>query len=158
MYVHNSLGPHTLRIPNSEDELEIVHLLMKSTIPQTNVFGVYLDVEQRHSREDLSRIWHKLVCKVETALERGEAVIMLGDLNRPIQTARPSTGTKLLNEWLEEEKMKLLNDPQKSTRIDPATGSGSTLDLGLVSTNIEKRVVSFQEDTNKEWTPFEICK
>ena len=54
--------------------------------------------------------------------------------------------------------MKLLNDPQKSTRIDPATGSGSTLDLGLVSTNIEKRVVSFQVDSNKEWTPFAISK
>ena len=54
--------------------------------------------------------------------------------------------------------MKLLNDPHKSTRIDPATGLGLTLDLGLVSTNIAKRVVSFEVDTNKEWTPFAICK
>ena len=64
VYLHNSLGPYTLRIPNNDEELEIVQILIKSTTPQTNVFGVYLDVEQRHKREDLTRIWHKLTSKV----------------------------------------------------------------------------------------------
>ena len=81
------------------------------------------------------------------ALERGEAAIVVGDLNRPIQAARPSAGTRLLNEWLEEEHMKLLNDPIISTRIDPATGVGSTLDLGLISTNIAHGVISFEVDS-----------
>ena len=55
-----------MRIPKKDKELEMVHLLVKCTVPQTNVFGIYLDVEQRSSSEDITRIWHKLTGKAET--------------------------------------------------------------------------------------------
>ena len=117
-----------------------------------------MDIEQRTASEDVSRIWHKLTSKVEAALDRGESVILLGDFNRPLQTIRQSAGTKLLNQWLEVGQMTLLNNPRTSTRWDPASGNGSTLDLGIVSTNIKGAVQSFEVDMMKKWTPFALMK
>ena len=68
------------------------------------------------------------------------------------------TSFKLLNNWLETGKVTMQNDPLKHTRVDPHTKKGSTLDLGVVSKNIEKCVKSFEVDTDKKWTPFAIRK
>ena len=62
----------------------------------------------------------------------------LGDLNRPLQTPRPSFGTKLLLDWEDTGTVFILNKKEIHTRIDPFTGKGSTLDLGVVSDNIHK--------------------
>ena len=34
---------HILRIPEEDEELEIVHLLLKNTVPNINIIGAYLD-------------------------------------------------------------------------------------------------------------------
>ena len=44
------------------------------------------------------------------------------------------------------------------THIDPATGKGSILDLGIVSSSINSCVRSFTVDTKQEFTPFSITK
>ena len=36
------------------------------------------------------RVWSKLVGRIEITLSRGEEVILMGDLNRPLQTPNPS--------------------------------------------------------------------
>ena len=41
--MRNSVHKHILRIPQEDEELEIVHLLLKSTVPNVNIIGVYLD-------------------------------------------------------------------------------------------------------------------
>ena len=51
----------------------------------------------------------------------------------------------------------LLND-KTYTRIDPASGAGSVLDLGIISRNILSTVRSFTVDSDKNWTPFSILK
>ena len=51
-------------------------------------------------------------------------------LNRPLQLGiNSSFGTKLLDLWLEGESVTLLNDRNICTRVDPATGKGSLLDV-----------------------------
>ena len=82
-------------------------------------------------------MWTKLVGKVETALGRGEEVILIGDFNRPLQAPTPSHGTKLLLEWKKTGQVKILNNKHVHTRIDPATKKGSTLDLGVISINLK---------------------
>ena len=104
------------------------------------------------------RVWSKLVGKVEVALSRGEEVILMGDLNRPLQLPTPSHGTKLLLDWERTGQVKILNNRHVHTRIDPATKKGSTLDLGVISINLKSNVTGFKVDTNKEWTPYTMSK
>ena len=70
--------------------------------------------------------------KVNQAIERGEGTILLGDLYRPPNNDKPSFGTKLLNDWIEEGYVKLLNNRSRPIRFDPVTGKGLTLDLGII--------------------------
>ena len=44
------------------------------------------------------------------------------------------------------------------TRIDPATGNTSVLDLGIISNNIKSCVKKFYVDKEREYTPFSIVK
>ena len=70
------------------------------------MFGCYLDVESRAAQDKVSRVWHKLQGKMDAAIERGEAAILIGDLNRPLQLGiNSSFGTKLLELWLEGESV-----------------------------------------------------
>ena len=130
-----------MRIPD-ESELEIIHLVVKTTNPCLNVIGVYLDVESRTNNvEKVQKIWSQLRNKVDSILEKGEAVALLGDFNRP-ETPKPTLGRKLLTEWLNEEEstVTLVNDQTIPTRIDPASKKPSLLDLCIVSENIKNCV------------------
>ena len=115
-YMRNSMHEHILRIPEEDKELEIIHLLVKNTVPNTNIIRVYLDCEKDAIKTE--RVWTKLVGKVETALGRGEEVILIGDFNRPLQAPTPSHGTKLLLEWEQTGQVKILNNHKVHTRIE----------------------------------------
>ena len=97
-------------------------------------------MESRSERAAVERTWSKLTNKVDIALGRGESVIVAGDLNRPVQAPKPSFGTKLLLDWVDKGTMVLLNNKDTPTRLDPVTGKGSTLDLGLVSASLANRL------------------
>ena len=133
-YVRNSIHKHILRIPEKDEELEFVYLLLKNTIPNVNIIGAYLDGEKDVIKTE--RVWSKLTGRIEIALSRGEEVILMGDLNRPLQTPTPSFGTKLLLDWEETGQVKILNNRNVHTRIDPCTKKGSTLDVGVISVNL----------------------
>ena len=89
-----------------------------------------MDLESRAVQDKVSRVWHKVREKMDAAIERGEATILIGDLNRPLKLGIPSSFvTKLPELWLEEESVTLLNDRQIFTRFDLVTGKGSLLDV-----------------------------
>ena len=44
MYVSSHLSDSVLRIPDEDEELEVIHVLVKSTVPNLNIIGCYLDV------------------------------------------------------------------------------------------------------------------
>ena len=95
---------------------------------------------------------------IDASLQRGEAVVLIGDLNRPIQCDRKSKGTTMLLDWVGQDKMSLLNFPYVSTRFDPRTKKGSTLDLCLVSKSLAGAVKNFEVDSLRNWSPFAITK
>ena len=131
----------------------------KNTTTVCNLFGCYLDVKSIADQDKVSRVWHKLRGKIDTAIDRGEGAILIGDLNRPLQLGIPSSfGTKLLELWLEGESVTLLNDRQICTRFDPVTGKGSLLDVGITSNNIRKAVTNIEVDTENKWTPSSMTK
>ena len=148
MYVRNHLRGHILRVPDVDEELEMVHLIIQNTSPMCNLIGCYLDVKSRAGQDKVSRVWHNLRGKIDTAIDREEGAILIGDLNRPLQLGIPSSfGIKLLELWLEGEFVTLLNDRQMCTRFDPVTGKGSLLDVGITSNNIRKAATNFEVDT-----------
>ena len=154
--VGNHLKGSILRVPDSTD-LELIHLVNKDTTPQLNIIGIYLDVEARQNVEETGAIWGKLTCKIDSIIQKGEAVALIGDMNRPLFNTNMSKGTKLLHEYLEEGTLRLINT-NIPTRIDPGTKKGSVLDLCLTSINIDKCITGFEIDTNCTMTPFSITK
>ena len=95
---------------------------------------------------------------VQQVLDRGEACICMGDFNRPLQAKKPTLGTRLLKEWLEGGIMKLINNRNVMTRLDPGRGTGSVLDLAIVSANIEEGVTQFTVDSQRKMTAFAMIK
>ena len=157
MYVSNRYQGRVLRVPD-ESELELVHVIFKDTVPQLHILAVYLDVE-RGKPDDVSRVWSILENKANDLIESGAGVIVCGDFNRPSLTCeKKSFGTDLLERWLEDGKVHLVNDRKVNTRYDPASGKGSLLDLAIISDNLARSVKKFEVDTHKKWTPFVLIK
>ena len=81
IYVRSKLSNSVLRIPDKDTDIETVHLLLKFTNPPTSLIGAYLDVDSRCTADTIDKHWHKMTAKVKASLQRGEAVILMGDLN-----------------------------------------------------------------------------
>ena len=107
------------------------HIRLENTTPALNIVGVYLDVEANSTVEDTKSAWFKYKNKVDFILDKGEALVTLGDFNRPID-----------------------NPKVTRTRVDPGSKKESMLDLALVSKNIESYVKSFYVDMEKNMTPY----
>ena len=73
MYVRNHLRGHILRVPDEDDKLEMVNLIIKNTTLVCRVFVCYLGMESRPVQDKVSSVWHKLRGKMDAAIERGEA-------------------------------------------------------------------------------------
>ena len=151
--IKNELKENVKRIP--EEELEIVHLRFENTNPPLNIIGVYLEVESRQKVEEVKSLWFKYKSKVDYILEKGEALLTLGDFNRAIDNPNMTCGKKLLIDWVKEDTMTLLND-NTGTRVDPSTKKESLLDLAFVSNNIKDCVKAFKVDTSRSITPCSI--
>ena len=54
--------------------------------------------------------------------------------------------------------MKLINNMNVMTRLDPGRGTGSVLDLAIVSANIEEGVTQFTVDSQRKMTAFAMIK
>ena len=63
--------------------------------------------------------------KINQAIANEEGTILKGDLNSPLNNDRHSFGTKLLNVWIEEGYIKLLNNRSTPTKFNMITGKGS---------------------------------
>ena len=154
--VKNNIAKDCIRIPD-ESKLEIVHLRMSNTVPALNIIGTYINCQWRSTAvEDIKMEWHLYTEKVQQAMHRGEAVLCMGDFYRPLQAKKFSHGTNLLNDWLKEEQVYLINNKKVSTRIDPSNGSGSVLDLAIVSEDLRKQVKSFKVDDERSMSAYSM--
>ena len=158
--VKNELANGFLRIPHEEiNGLEIIHIMFREAPTPFHLINVYQDVEARMSADQLKETNSRLRQIVNDILARGQSCILMGDFNRNIFSDSPSPGSKLLLNWLDEDKtLTVLNDANVNTRYDPATGKGSILDLCLISKNIEKCVKGLYVDTDKKMTAYSIVK
>ena len=81
--VNNDIANNVLRI--GEEDLELVHIRLDTCVPPLNIVGTYLDVESDQSKDDLDLVWSKLINKINMILDSGEAVCLIGDLNRSLK-------------------------------------------------------------------------
>ena len=156
--VKNEIANNVIRIPHEESGLEIIHLMYREAPVPINFVAVYLDVEARTNVDEIRSTHDKLKSIADDILEKGQGLVIMGDFNRNIFSETLSVGSKLLKEWLQEGTMQILNESTKPTRIDPATGRGSVLDLCLISNNVASCNKGFYVDTEKSLTPFSIVK
>ena len=56
VYICNHLKGHALRVPDEDDGIKKVHLIIKNTTPVCNVFACYLDVESTGTTDDTSKV------------------------------------------------------------------------------------------------------
>ena len=154
---------------NSEgDEYLVVRL--DHVEPPLNVINIYGQQEGRDGQIGKERVlesWGKLkkeLCLIEM---RGEAVIICGDYNRAVGAGkmgiegnkeRISDGGHLVRNLVEDGEFFFLNnldvaDSGPWTRVDPADGGLSCLDLALASTNLLPFIKRFEVDNMRKWTP-----
>ena len=122
-----------MEIPHEKIEgIELIHLRYNDSLDPINIVGYYLDVECRSNNDSLQKAGLKFRSIVDCILATGKGLTLLGDC---LFSDKNTLGVKLMNDWLNEESCVLLNG-KTYTRIDPASGAGSVLDLGIISRNI----------------------
>ena len=57
-----------------------------------------------------------------------------------------------MQSWFDTGKVQLMNNPKIHTRIDPVTGRGSTLDLGVITPGLRDRVEDFKVNAYRRWS------
>ena len=102
--VHKSIASKMIRIPQATDDFEVVHLQLRDTIIPLNIFGVYLDVEARSNIDTIKQVHGRLTNMFQSHLDKGEAIVSLGDWNRNPFVSKHSAGTKLLRQAFQKKK------------------------------------------------------
>ena len=90
--------------------------------------------------------------KNDQITNKGEECLLIGDLNRNVDKPTELAKTRLMQSWFDTGKIQLLNDLKIHTRINPMTGRGSTLDLGVITPGLRDRVEHFKADTYRRWS------
>ena len=116
MYVSQRWHGLIKRVHSKDEDknLEWIHLRVETT-PALNIFGSYLVCSPNVTRAD--EISGMIRNKIDPIMEKGESILLMGDLNRCINTETPNYHTKLLQEWIREGNITLLNNPTIPTRI-----------------------------------------
>ena len=148
-----------------EDEYVITRIdTFSPAISIVNCYG-----EQRRTKvEEVEARWMRLRRDMEACRARGDYVVLAGDLNKLVgcgewgvvgNTTEVSPGGKLLLGLLATRDWVLVNAMGEEvvqggphTRVDPATGAGSCLDMFVVSRELEPHVTSLVIDQGREVT------
>ena len=83
IFVKDSMAPSTMRIHDMSSN-EMVHVRITSVTPTLNIIGLYMDVESRDSKEGMAEKVQALRDKADELIEKSEAVVIAGDINRPL--------------------------------------------------------------------------
>ena len=148
------------------DEFMVTRL--ESVIPALNIVNIYGCIENRTDNDDILESWSNIKKELSLIEMRGEAVLILGDLNRAVgndengvrnNKTKVSYGGGLVRDLVDSGSFFILNNLDLAeggpwTREDPSDGSLSCLDLAIGSANLKQCVVKVLVDQKKEFTPY----
>ena len=112
--------------------------------------GAYLDSSPTVGHA--THIQARLEDKVEQIKAWDEECLLIGDLNRSVDKPTELPKTRLMQAWFDSNNVELLNDPKVHTRICPATGKESTLDLAVMTKGLRSSVVHYKVDKKRQWS------
>ena len=146
--VRQSYQDSAVGVCEGEDDNEFLITRIDAFSPALCVINSYGD-QRRTRKEEVENKWNWLRNEMEAVRMKGDFCVYAGDLNKlvgvgefgvPDNSSEVSLGGWLLRELLATGNWTLLNDLGREvvqggpfTREDPATGTMSCLDLGVVS-------------------------
>ena len=159
----------TVKVSEDSEGDEYLVTRTESVHPPLNIINVYGQQEGRDGREGKEKIlesWRKIRKELSLIESRGEAALLIGDLNRSVgadelgikgNKVKVSYGGQLLRDLMEEENYVLLNNLELATggpwtREDPATGGKSALDLAIASPNLLPYVRAVMVDRERTFS------
>ena len=78
------MKPYTVKVTEGKDGDEYIISRMEHVVPALNVVNIYGQQESRTGKDEITASWLRLRKDLEEIEDRGEAVLVLGDLNRAI--------------------------------------------------------------------------
>jgi hypothetical protein len=130
------------------------------------IFEALTCIKVRNIYKDIFESWRRLMKSVEEIMNRGESVLIIGDLNMSVGNdelglvgnhAKISYGGNLLRETLAEGKLVLLNNLAEGgpfTWLDPANPKNkSCMDLAICSVDLLPYVKGVVIDCDTKVTP-----
>ena len=149
---------------------EFIVTRLENVEPALNIINFYGAIEERESKEDILESWTQIKKELNIIKERGEAVILIGDLNRAVGSGssgvegnknKISFGGNLVRELIDNNDYFIMNNMSLAkggpwTRQDPSYGTWSCLDFAIGSDNLKESVVGVVVDKEKMFTPFRV--
>ena len=82
--VANHLRPFTVKVGEGRGEDEYIITKFEHLVPAVNIVNIYGQQECRTAKEEILESFMRLKEDLDGIIERGEAVLILGDMNRAI--------------------------------------------------------------------------
>ena len=83
--IANYLRPHTVKVgEGKEEDDKYVIVRLDHVIPALNIVNIYGSQESRTPKENISEGWARLEKDLDEIIHRGEAFLIMGDLNRAV--------------------------------------------------------------------------
>ena len=157
----------TVGAGEGEGEEEYLVTRLDAFAPSITIINVY--GEQRKVKvEEVEARWRRLRKEMEEVRARGELCLVAGDMNKLVGSdelgvegnhGEVSPGGRLLRSLLALEDWCMVNSMGEEvvvggpwTRVDPATGVGSCLDLFVVSRELRPHIKSLVIDSERKVT------
>ena len=165
--VANYLKPYTVKVgEGKEEDDEYVIIRLDHVIPALNIINIYGSQESRTPNDDVLESWTRLEKDLDDIVGRGEAFLIMGDLNRAVGSDewgvdgnhdKVSYGGQLVRNMIKERNCTVLNNMAEG---GPWTwfqrgkeNIKSCLDLAICSSNLLPFVKTVVIDKDRRFTP-----
>ena len=117
--IANYLKPETVKVTEGKEGDEYIISRLDHVIPAINIVNIYGQQESRTSKDEITASWLRLQKDLEEIEEKGQGVLILGDLNRAIGSdqwgvtnnkSNVSHGGQHIREMIKEKDYVVLNN------------------------------------------------
>ena len=165
--VSNHLKCHATKVTSNNEYDEIMVTRLDHVRPALNIIHVYGQTEGRAGQQNVLEGWTEILKELGKIEARKELALVLGDFNRAVGSGKLgvdgnsdkiSYGGQLVRELIDAGDYVLLNNLSLAkggpwTRICPATGGRSCLDLAVGSRELVQFVTTVNVDSDRLFTP-----
>ena len=80
--IANYLKPHTVKVTEGKEWDEYIITRLGNVVPAVNIINIYGHQESRMTKDEITESWFRLCKDLEEIETKGEALLIIGDLNR----------------------------------------------------------------------------